>query len=96
MLGWWEKAGEHAKKFAMETLNFTEEDDIPLCFIEAVLASPVNRAIIPMQDFLRLGSEARMNTPGTVGNNWGWRMTVPAPESLKKEMKKLNKACNRG
>ena len=30
-------------------------------------------AIIPLQDILELGSEARMNTPGTVGGNWEWR-----------------------
>jgi 4-alpha-glucanotransferase len=31
-------------------------------------------AITPLQDMLRLGSEARMNTPGTVEHNWGWRL----------------------
>ena len=30
-------------------------------------------AVIPMQDILKLGSDARMNTPGTIGSNWEWR-----------------------
>ncbi|MDQ6968222.1 MAG: 4-alpha-glucanotransferase [Mariprofundaceae bacterium] len=33
-------------------------------------------AVIPMQDLLALGSEAKFNTPGTVVNNWSWRMSA--------------------
>jgi 4-alpha-glucanotransferase len=43
-------------------------------FIRLALASAADAAILPMQDILELGSEARMNLPGTVGNNWRWRM----------------------
>ena len=32
-------------------------------------------AVIPLQDLLRLGDEARMNVPGTISNNWEWRFT---------------------
>lgn len=35
-------------------------------------------AILPMQDVLKLDSNARMNLPGTVGTNWGWRMQKDA------------------
>lgn len=43
--------------------------------IENALSSRANTAIIPMQDILCLGSEARMNIPGTVGGrNWAWRL----------------------
>jgi len=41
--------------------------------IDAAYASPAGLAIIPMQDLLGLGSEARMNRPGTVEGNWRWR-----------------------
>jgi 4-alpha-glucanotransferase len=41
--------------------------------IRAVLASVADVAIVPMQDVLGLGSEARMNLPGTVSGNWKWR-----------------------
>ena len=37
-------------------------------------ASNTRIAIAPMQDYLGLGSEARMNTPGTSGGNWQWRV----------------------
>lgn len=36
--------------------------------------SVADYAIIPMQDYLGLGSEGRMNTPSTLGGNWTWRM----------------------
>jgi len=41
--------------------------------IRAVLASIANVAIIPLQDVLGLGGEARMNLPGRVSGNWKWR-----------------------
>ena len=42
--------------------------------IDAVLASPARMAVLPVQDVLALGSEARMNTPGVASGNWGWRL----------------------
>jgi 4-alpha-glucanotransferase len=42
--------------------------------IRLALGSVANTAIFPMQDLLGLGSAHRMNTPGTVGINWHWRM----------------------
>ncbi|HEY5624610.1 MAG TPA: 4-alpha-glucanotransferase, partial [Gammaproteobacteria bacterium] len=46
--------------------------------IRLAFASQAKLAIIPMQDFLGLGSHARMNTPGTIENNWRWRMRAGA------------------
>ena len=48
-----------------------------------VLASPAALAVLPMQDLLGLGREARMNLPGTATGNWKWRM---APGALKKSL----------
>lgn len=53
----------------------TEGKEINWDFIRLVLASVANMAIIPLQDVLGLGSEARMNLPGTIGGNWEWRFT---------------------
>jgi 4-alpha-glucanotransferase len=41
--------------------------------IDAVYDSAAQLAIVPMQDLLRLGSDSRMNMPGTVAGNWTWR-----------------------
>ncbi|MBQ4431687.1 MAG: 4-alpha-glucanotransferase, partial [Synergistaceae bacterium] len=38
------------------------------------LSSVADTAIIPMQDYLRLGADARINVPSTPSGNWAWRM----------------------
>ena len=43
-------------------------------FVRAVLESRADTAIIPMQDYLESGAEARVNTPSTLGGNWAWRL----------------------
>jgi 4-alpha-glucanotransferase len=46
----------------------------PWELIELAYASPASLAIVPAQDVLGLGSEARMNRPGTAEGNWTWRL----------------------
>ena len=50
-------------------------EDTVTCILRAVLMSVANTAIIPLQDLIGAGSEARMNVPGTAFGNWGWRFT---------------------
>ena len=52
----------------------------PICWklVELTYKSNANTVIIPLQDLLYLGSEARMNLPGTVGSNWNWRYNKEA------------------
>jgi 4-alpha-glucanotransferase len=53
--------------------GFTGDSDVwPI--VERALSSRAALAIVPVQDVLGLGSEARMNRPGEVGGNWGWRL----------------------
>jgi len=47
---------------------------MPVALIRAALSSVAQLAVIPMQDLLELGSEARFNTPGTSSGNWVWRL----------------------
>jgi 4-alpha-glucanotransferase len=47
---------------------------MPDAMIHAVMASVAQLAVVPMQDLLCLGSEARLNTPGTAIGNWAWRL----------------------
>jgi len=49
-------------------------ETIHLDMIRLAFDSPARLAIAPMQDFLGLGSEARLNIPGTTMNNWRWRL----------------------
>jgi 4-alpha-glucanotransferase len=50
--------------------------EIHWALIRVALDSPAAIAIIPLQDVLGLGSEARMNTPGRASGNWAWRCTA--------------------
>lgn len=47
-------------------------------FIRAVMGSVSDTAIIPLQEYMHIGSEGRINTPGTLGNNWLWRISEDA------------------
>jgi 4-alpha-glucanotransferase len=70
--------------------------EMPRPFVRAALASVARLAVIPMQDLLGLGSEARLNTPGTTAGNWSWRLppgALAAP--LAERMRLLNRAFGR-
>jgi 4-alpha-glucanotransferase len=60
-----------------------DSEPVDWVFIRAVLASVAEIAIVPLQDVLGLGSEARMNLPGTVSENWEWRYR---PDRLTKDV----------
>jgi 4-alpha-glucanotransferase len=73
VVGWWRTgASEHERRNAEAYLGRTD-DGVHWAFIRAALCSPASLSIIPLQDVLGLGSEARMNTPSVYGGNWRWR-----------------------
>ncbi|MFP5409672.1 MAG: 4-alpha-glucanotransferase [Gammaproteobacteria bacterium] len=79
--GWWDTLPDTARGQVMAQLGATSPDAVPDAMIDTVLASAASLAILPLQDALGLGSEARMNTPGTSDGNWTWRFAwrdVPA------------------
>lgn len=61
-------------EFAQRYLNYYGDDITPQ-LVRVAYASVADMAVIPMQDILNLGNEARMNFPGTLGGNWSWRFT---------------------
>jgi 4-alpha-glucanotransferase len=82
-VGWWSSTGAGAstrsdedirreRDFAMRYLN-TDGSQIQWAFIRALEASVADTVLIPLQDVLGLGTEARMNQPATLGGNWRWR-----------------------
>jgi len=80
-LGWFNQSEPHVRDHVLKLLK-ANADDMPWALIEAALVSPAMLAVIPMQDLLELGSEAKFNTPGTLGNNWCWRMdSIPAADA---------------
>jgi 4-alpha-glucanotransferase len=78
-IGWLKTAGFEDVLFAREYLGLRDIREGNWAFIRAVLACVANLAIVPLQDYLGLGSTARMNTPSTTGgNNWRWRVQSDA------------------
>ena len=72
--GWWNSsATEGEKKLASAYLGIGH-DGVHWALLRAALASVANLAIIPVQDVLGLGSEARMNVPSQIVGNWSWRL----------------------
>ncbi|MBW7469864.1 4-alpha-glucanotransferase [Marinobacter sp. F4218] len=72
-LGWYRGLDEHTRHYVNHYLG-TSGEHMPWPVIQAAFRSVSWLAIVPMQDLLGLGSEARFNTPGTIENNWLWKL----------------------
>ncbi len=97
-LGWWNRIAEPERKCAISSLSMQPGADICDALVRAAFASPAERAIVPIQDLLCLGNEARMNTPGTVGgDNWRFRLfSRQLSETLRARLRLLNRQYHRG
>lgn len=75
-LGWYRSLDEHTRGHLNRYLRLSDSDQnrMPWPIIQAAMSSVSGLAIVPMQDLLGLGSEARFNTPGTTQNNWQWQL----------------------
>ena len=89
IMGWLRAADRKAAKMANDYVNANFLEHKNVSFIRSVYQSPAALAIIPMQDVLGLGTQARMNTPSTLGGNWCWRMKKSAPQKYARMLKKL-------
>lgn len=91
-LGWYRKLEKADKAFCKKYLRLQGCTDKEALWelIRAAHASVSRLAVIPMQDYLELGSEARINTPSTLGDNWIWRMEKGAfTKPLAKKIKNM-------
>jgi 4-alpha-glucanotransferase len=99
VLGWFDSITKEDRKMALSYLNVSPENTgtIHWDLIRLAMQSVANTCIVPMQDFLGLNKEARINIPSTVGNNWKWRLLEGefTPELAKKirNMTKLYGRC---
>ncbi len=106
-VGWWSSRGygestrnaediRAERDYARRYLN-TEGSRIHWAFIRALMASVADTVLIPLQDVLGLGSEARMNQPATLSGNWRWRcrQEMTTPETAK-ELRSLAELYERG
>lgn len=74
IVGYFRDKTDYELAYLYEYLNIKYKEEIPDALIRAAYASVADVAVIQMQDLLKLGNEARMNAPSTVGNNWRWRV----------------------
>ena len=98
IVGWFNTIEGPDKDFAKSYVGITDDADPELNwkFIKSAMASVADTAVIPIQDYLGLGTEARINVPSTLGTNWKWRLKNGAcTDELANRMKELAKECDR-
>jgi 4-alpha-glucanotransferase len=71
--GWWDRLDPKWKRHVTNYLGQVSDGDIHWSLIRCAMSSVANDVVIPWQDVLGLGSEARFNVPGTDSGNWTWR-----------------------
>ncbi|MCB9729962.1 MAG: 4-alpha-glucanotransferase [Deltaproteobacteria bacterium] len=76
-VGWWGSADESVRDHVRRYLR-TDGSDIADVLCRAALGSVARTAILPLQDILALGGDARMNVPGRAEGNWTWRVRAEA------------------
>ena len=93
--GWLDKASEDTRHRAFLYLG-VDAERLPWAMVRAALTSVADLAMVPLQDLLELGSEARMNQPARESGNWSWR-TVPGqlPSDLADRVRDLVGAAAR-
>lgn len=93
--GWFNSAPAREVRFALDYLHTTQRD-FAWDLIRDIWSSVAAFAIVPMQDVLNLGTEARMNYPGRAEGNWAWRMRGDElTEALAAKLRQLNELCGR-
>ena len=101
-LGWWQSlTDEGQKSWILHSLADYEEvvdvnEPMPWPMIAAAFATPARLAMVPMQDFLGLDQNSRMNTPGTIEANWHWQLEASQlTQALSVKIKQLAQATTR-
>ncbi len=93
--GWWNSGASEAERRHALAYVGRSEDGIHWAFIRAAQGSPSSLSIVPLQDVLGLGSEARMNTPSLHGGNWKWRCPAELPAELAIKLATLAEVTDR-
>ncbi len=95
-VGWFSAISDDEKQTVTEYLGGLSEYGIHWDLIRLALRSVANQVIIPVQDLLGLGSDARMNLPSTAGGNWVWRYdTNDLTDEIRDRLLKMTQVYNR-
>jgi 4-alpha-glucanotransferase len=88
--GWYANLGDDTRARMHDYLGIWDGDPID-AMVRTALASIGKLTVLPLQDLLRLGSDARLNTPGTATGNWTWRAPL---EQLDAELARHHRELN--
>lgn len=95
-LGWFERASDYERGRLEQYMGCFSASGVHWDLIRLALNSVADLAIIPLQDVLGLGSEARMNSPGLADGNWGWRYQADAlTEEIRVKLREMTRLSNR-
>ena len=93
--GWFKGLPDQEREYCLEYLA-SDGDEVNWDLIRAAMASVADVAIIPLQDVLGLGNEARMNLPASESGNWSWRMKRDAlTDEMALRLKELGRLYGR-
>jgi 4-alpha-glucanotransferase len=94
--GWYDQASDEERQTAALYLGVHSAEELPWTLIRTAYTSVADTAIVPAQDILALGNEARMNLPGEEKDNWSWRLEEGAlTDELADELRKLAEVSGR-
>lgn len=96
-LGWFQSQEPDMQQHILHTLQIDDPNQVVEAMILTALHTQASLAVIPLQDFLGLDSSARMNTPGTIENNWQWSFSWEQLDDmeLSDRIRQWNQAANR-
>ena len=95
-VGWYTNATEREKAFAAQYLGAADAESARTALLRCGQGSVAELFVAQMQDYLGLGSEARINVPGVAGGNWRWRLLPgQTTAALAKEIRDMTHAFGR-
>lgn len=98
VMGWYDELSPEDKKLAVDYLHnaYTPKKEIYWDYIALAMRSVADTCIIPVQDYLGLGKEARINTPSTLGGNWVYRLPKKTFDAAKiRKIRRMTEICAR-
>lgn len=90
-LGWYQTLTKENREFLEEYTGITSWKNACSVMIRLAMMSVCDTCVVPMQDYLELDDSARINEPGSLGNNWKWRMKKEVTDQYKELSKRIHK-----
>ena len=96
LVGWWKSGASEQERAHAAAYLGESKDGVHWAMIRAALGSVASLCVVPMQDVLGLGSEARMNVPSVNEGNWKWRLKPGAlTDALAQKLAVLSEVTDR-